>query len=968
MKRYYSLFLIFIIVSPIYFSDIFLYRDQNLGWTRTVLPFYESLAVNEKYDEATGKSGRYLIDADNISKTLFNLQYNKAKHVSYIDYDVRHKIDKKITEIYSETEKDVSIPVIIVLMQQPQWELSLKIKKEFISELEATAVEDVSNPTEFLSTIDSITHNMRFELYLRGKSVLDSIQESMVEKIHNLSGRVSYTFVFINAIVAMLNFYAIKELSDDPEVAAIYYDIRIHSLLDVSTYAIYADTFWDNGINGTPYEVAILDTGVDKTHPALSGRVLDEASFVDFDYDGMPDESPDDQNGHGTHCAGIVASNDATYRGVSYGAYIINAKCLAKNGTGSFSWMMKAAEWAVTGAVDDADVISTSLGAIDTADGKSFVAKFVDAFVDYYWVPWVTAAGNEGPDSYTIDVPGDAYNCITVGAVDDRGTKSRGDDIIADFSSRGPTDDGRIKPDVVAPGVSIKSCNYDWEGGWGLNPDFVDKSGTSMATPHVAGAVALLLSMYFLYGIPNLYYAHLGAKALLINFADDYGDYGPDCDYGFGYINLDALFYYLYWYYTDVIVDEIYPDEPVYYVVYLLEGELFKATLTWTRSVRYYSSYEDYDVHYISDIDLYVMDSNMNLVACSISSIDNVEQVEFIAPTSGYYIIEVYPYNISDYSDVFSMATTVYASRNNAPVLNIYSPNNGSYVSDVVNIVAECSDNDDYIDRVEFYVDEYLIYVDYSYPYKYSWTTASYSEGEHSIYVVAYDNFNISSYRKIVVYVDNTPPILDIGGIANNSYISGDLVFDISIYDENLNSLNLYIDDYLVNSWMNSGSYNYTFDSNEYNDGQHVLEFIAIDKAGNNVKYSYRIFVDNTAPKISILHPQNNSDVSGTININVSIEAKISGLKEAKIFINGTEVFSSAESQFSYKWNTEQYIDGKYIIEILAIDNAGNKEKTKIIISVCNKKLLLGTIFTISVVTIVSIIALIFIYYSKKRR
>lgn len=220
-------------------------------------------------------------------------------------------------------------------------------------------------------------------------------------------------------------------------------------------------------------------------------------------------ETSDDSHGHGTHCAGIVASTNQTYRGVAYGANLINAKFM-DGGTGTVSDAMKAIDWAIFNASGGGDVLSCSFGSNTTSDDSPF-ALFMDAVVDDLLVSVAVAAGNEGSSSQTITDPGVAYNIITVGAMNDSNTNDTNDDSLATFSSRGPTVGGRIKPDIVAPGVSILSCNYNWEN----EPNFTSKSGTSMATPHIAGALALLLD----YGLSD----PREMKALLINTAGDWG-------------------------------------------------------------------------------------------------------------------------------------------------------------------------------------------------------------------------------------------------------------------------------------------------------------------------------------------------------------------------------------------------------------------------------------------------------------
>ncbi len=256
------------------------------------------------------------------------------------------------------------------------------------------------------------------------------------------------------------------------------------------------------GINGSGVTVAIIDTGIDKTHPDLDDfdnnpstndpKVVSEASFIDFDGDGNPDVNPDDDIGHGTHVAGTVAAN-GNLIGMAPGAALMNAKVLYYGGA-MLSWIVNGVDWAMN---NGADIISMSLGG-----GPGFPEILLTSIVETAWdqgIVVTVAAGNSGPGENTVSAPGSASKIITVGASDVFNTTIF-------FSSRGSSPWGRVDPDVVAPGVEILSTLPD--GTYGIY------SGTSMATPHVAGAAALLLSAN-----PNL--TNEDVKRLLIATAQN---------------------------------------------------------------------------------------------------------------------------------------------------------------------------------------------------------------------------------------------------------------------------------------------------------------------------------------------------------------------------------------------------------------------------------------------------------------
>ncbi|MEU3337382.1 S8 family peptidase [Streptomyces sp. NPDC006668] len=242
---------------------------------------------------------------------------------------------------------------------------------------------------------------------------------------------------------------------------------------------IGAPAAWAAGYDGKGVKVAVLDTGVDTTHPDLASAVKASKNFTGTG-------STDDMAGHGTHVAATLAGSGARsggrYKGVAPGAGILNAKVLDDNGEGSDSGVIAGLEWA---AGQGATVANLSLGQADTP-GEDPVEAAVNALSKSTGMLTVAAAGNEGPDAGTVDSPGAAESALTVGAVD-------GEDRLADFSSTGPTADNALKPDLTAPGVAIVSARAA-HGHMGdpAADGYVSMSGTSMATPHAAGAAAIL--------------------------------------------------------------------------------------------------------------------------------------------------------------------------------------------------------------------------------------------------------------------------------------------------------------------------------------------------------------------------------------------------------------------------------------------------------------------------------------------
>ncbi|MGW2226197.1 S8 family peptidase [Streptomyces formicae] len=277
-------------------------------------------------------------------------------------------------------------------------------------------------------------------------------------------------------------------------IAHVWLDGTRKATLDKSVKQIGADKAWAAGYDGKGVRIAVLDTGVDTTHPDLKDQVAAEKNFT-----GAADAK--DRYGHGTHVASTVAGTGAksggTFKGVAPGAELLNGKVLDDDGYGDDSGIVAGMEWA---AAEKADIVNLSLGGGDTP-GIDPLEATVNKLSADQGILFAISAGNDGRPG-SVGSPGSADAALTVGAVDDN-------DKLADFSSQGPrVGDGAIKPDVTAPGVDITAAAAPGsviEKQVGQNPEgYLTISGTSMAAPHVAGAAALLKQQH-----PDWKYAEL---------------------------------------------------------------------------------------------------------------------------------------------------------------------------------------------------------------------------------------------------------------------------------------------------------------------------------------------------------------------------------------------------------------------------------------------------------------------------
>ncbi len=333
---------------------------------------------------------------------------------------------------------------------------------------------------------------------------LTSIHHTFIEE---LGGHITSSFLRFNTLCFVIDIDKVPEVTYLPDLTWLEADVLFYPSLDNSIDSIGTNVIWNQfGLRGEDTTIAILDTGVDFDHESLDD--LDDDPDTDdpkiaVDSNGMlgfynantdkeyPDEQPHDSGSHGTHCAGIAAGtggSSGTYAGVAPQANLVGVIAL-DGGSGDEGDLLRAVDWTIANKDRfSIDVMSLSLGGPIvipgfTNNGESSISQALDVAVEAGIVTVVAIGnGNLGIAAHpgSASYPGDSVKAITVGSVNDDHNREI-------YSSRGPTGDGRLKPDLMAPGGAIMSASA------GSGDGYVSYSGTSMATPHVAGVAALMI-------------------------------------------------------------------------------------------------------------------------------------------------------------------------------------------------------------------------------------------------------------------------------------------------------------------------------------------------------------------------------------------------------------------------------------------------------------------------------------------
>ena len=701
-------------------------------------------------------------------------------------------------------------------------------------------------------------------------------------KLNNAKGHVSTTssgadfnlrhkYSTVNGFSGMVTNNGLEKLMNDPDVKKVYLNREVHITLDQSIPQINADDVWKlklNNINitGKDETICIIDTGIDTDHSAFSGRILDQYCYCNggcCPNNEAEDTSAEDDEGHGTHCAGIAAGNHSTYRGVAPEAGIISIKVCNSNGNCSDSDVMAGIDWCVNNASTyNISVISMSLGGgvsySNYCNNDAFAPAINSAVGQNISV--IVSTGNDGWTN-GISSPACVQNATPIGASD--GTS------IASFSNRNSI------TNLLAPGVSITSPYI----GGGTIP----MSGTSMSTPHVAGAAALIKQFVRLYNGTDI------TPQEIENVLNDTGTEIDDTSSsGRNYSRIDV--------YAAVMSFDTTPPQ-------YSDVSKNDTSIKVNDVVLFYTNWSDSVglSHYIFSWNNSGSWSNDSAIALT----DWSNKSKIITAT-GKPEINWKIYANDSANNWNNTGAQTFTVNNTAPTQpNLTNPENNSYTNTTITMNWSTSTDVDG-DPIN-----YSIYFSNSSPPTYNSSTlnnyttcTNLTEGEtYYWYIIANDGTDNSTVSEINQFtIDSSAPIVT---IVNSSFNTSDSTPSITFNYTDALSINatcvLYFNDVAVNtnsSTINNTNTLLTPNSTQI-DGSYIVYVNCTDLAGNENK-SDEINVA-IGPILTIINPKNQPYLNAFTQINgTTTNVTSAGIDIVSLYIyNGSHYYNESAGAFN---------------------------------------------------------------------
>ena len=452
--KFYNLFLLLLILSPFIFPAIDI-QNRKENYSSDILINEISDKNNDKIDDNLANDLEYKED-ETIEVIV---EFNRA--INSVDRFKLLKIGANFIEGSWDLNRRVKIKTKPNLLDK-------------IAEIHSVVKITASEKRLIMIAIEGLDFNDLAKLkQYKDTKIFWNVGCALISSYSGIENDINLLGTY-DAIMDTTDLYLHSAIIENPSS-----EITANTVTNANT--INASSLWSIGINGTGVKVGNIDTGINNLHYDLAGRIFSTQSFISTIY-GYDENitSTNDPDGHGSHTSGIMIGNgtaNSSYKGIAFNSEIIFAKVGTK---ATLSSVVAAIDWLIS---EGAETINLSYGGTDSPGLDIVEIAFRNA-VRNHDVLCSLSAGNEGADGfYTAGTPGTTDDVITVGNVNDWEAPPT----ISYSSSRGPTADDHMKPDVMAPGTNIYSCHPT------STNTYISRSGTSMAAPQVTGAIALLI-------------------------------------------------------------------------------------------------------------------------------------------------------------------------------------------------------------------------------------------------------------------------------------------------------------------------------------------------------------------------------------------------------------------------------------------------------------------------------------------